>query len=86
MYALARETPYMDLSNRHVLMNAFFNSQLNYCPLVWKFHNRTAIRKLNRLQKRCLHIIHNDKQSSFEKCLKKGSCISIHNRSIQILK
>ena len=31
LHALARVTPYMDLSKKRILMNAFFNSQFNYC-------------------------------------------------------
>ena len=66
IYALARIAPYMDLSKRRMVMNAFFNSQFNYCPLIWMCHNRTTNRKINRLHERCLRIIYNDKQSSFK--------------------
>ena len=37
--ALARITPYMELTKQHILMNAFFESQFNYCPLIWMFHS-----------------------------------------------
>ena len=37
--ALARTTPYMNLQKTKVLMNAFFNAQFNYCPLIWMLHN-----------------------------------------------
>ena len=49
------------------------------------FHNRTTIRKINRLHERCLHIICNDKQSSFKMLLEKDSSVSIHDRNIQWL-
>ena len=61
-YALARIAPYMALSKRRMVMNAFFNSQFNYCPLIWMFHNCMANSKINRLHGRCLRIIYNDKQ------------------------
>ena len=32
--ALARATPYMTIEKRKLLMNSFFNAQLNYCPLI----------------------------------------------------
>ena len=32
--ALARITPYMELTNRRILMNAFFDSQFSYCLLI----------------------------------------------------
>ena len=41
IYALARVALYMELSRKRILMNAFFSSQLNYCPLVSMCYNRT---------------------------------------------
>ena len=84
IYELGKLAPNMDLLfKQHMVMNAFFNSQFNYCPLIWMRHNRMANRKINRLHERCLHIIYNDKQSSFKMLLEKDSSISIHNRNIQ---
>ena len=85
IYALARIVSYMDLSKQRMVMNAFFNSQFNYCPLIWMCHNRTMNRKINRLHERCLRIIYNDKQSSFKMLLEKDSCVSIHDKNIQCL-
>ena len=33
--ALARVTPFMGLSKKKLLKNAFFTSQFNYCPFIW---------------------------------------------------
>ena len=57
IYALVGIAPCMDLSKRRMVMNAFFNSQFHYCPLIWMCHNRTTNRKINRLHERCLRII-----------------------------
>ena len=46
--ALARNTPYMSVPKRKLLMNYFFTSQLNYCPLTWMCHSRTINNKINR--------------------------------------
>ena len=37
--ALARLTPYVELGKRRILMNAFLNSQFNYCPVNWMCHS-----------------------------------------------
>ena len=37
--ALATVTPFMGLSKRELLMNAFFASQFSYCPLLWMCHS-----------------------------------------------
>ena len=82
VYAIA---PYMDLSKIRILINAFFNSQFNYCPLDWISHNSTKNRKINRLHEKLSHIMYNNKKSSFKNLLEKNSCVSIHDRSIQYL-
>ena len=52
-------------------MNSFFNSQFNYCPLVWMFHSRSINNKINRLHERVLRIVYNDFKSSFKNLLEK---------------
>ena len=34
IYALARIAPYINLSKRRMVINASFNSQFKYCPLI----------------------------------------------------
>ena len=85
MSALARGTPFKGLNKRKLLMNAFFNSQSSYCPLIWMCHSRSNNRKINMLHERHLRIIHNDKQSSFTELLNQDNSVSIHIKSIQRL-
>ena len=59
IHALARVTPFMNLSKRRLLMNSFFKTQFNYCPLIWMCHSRENNRKINRLHERCLRTIYN---------------------------
>ena len=47
-------------------------------------HSCIINKKINRLHKIYLRIIHCDKQSSFEELLEKDSFVSIHVRNIQI--
>ena len=54
VHVLARIAPYMSIPKRKLLMNSFFISQFNYCPLVWMCHSRLMNNKINRLQKKCL--------------------------------
>ena len=64
-------------------MNMFFNSQFNYCPFIWMCHSRENNNKINRLHKRCLRIIHNDKRLSFNALLEKDYSPSIHEKNIK---
>ena len=46
--ALAKLAPYIGTSKKHILMNAFFKSQSNYCPLVWMCCSRSLNDNINR--------------------------------------
>ena len=81
--ALARITPYMELTKRRILLNAFFDSQFNYYPLIW-FHSRSLNNKISTLHERCLRAIYNDKTSSLEQLLENDNSVSIHHRSISV--
>ena len=83
--ALARIKPYVELTKQHILMNAFIDSQFNYCPLIWMFHSCNLNNKINRLRKRCLKVIYNDKTSGLEQLLQNDNSVSIHNRNIRTL-
>ena len=83
--AIARLTPYMSIIKRKKTVNAFFKSQFNYCPLVWMCHNRSYNNRINRLHERCLRMVYNDKQSSFEELLERDGSVSIHIKNVQLL-
>ena len=36
--ALSTVMPYKDLSKKKKLVSSFFNSQFNYCPLIWMLY------------------------------------------------
>ena len=82
---LARAPPHMSLEKKKLVMNSFFNAQFNYCPLIWMLHSRSNNNKIKHLHERCLRLIYNDKQSSYEELLIKDGTVSIHHRNIQTL-
>ena len=82
---LSRITPYMNLSKRRLLMNSFFTSQFNYCPLVWMWHNRTINNKINCLHEKCLRIVYNNNKSSFQELLDKDKGVTIHVQNLRAL-
>ena len=83
---LSRIVPYMDISRRKILMNVFFRSQFNYCPLIWMCYNRSLNHKINRLHERSLRIIfYSGKKSSSDELLDKDESVSIHHQNIQKL-
>ena len=62
--ALSIISHYMDSVKWWLLMNAFFTSQFNYCPLTWKFHR--GILKINRLRERFLQLMYSDNAMAVE--------------------
>ena len=81
---MTRVASYMGIAKKRILMNVFLTSQFSYCPLVWMWHSHVNNKKINKLHKRCLRIVYNDKQSSFNELLEKDGSVSIHIRNIQI--
>ena len=69
--ALARAKPYMTIEKRKLLMNSFFNAQLNYCPLIWMLHSRCNNNKIKYLHERCLRLIIATKINLMKNCWKK---------------
>ena len=68
-----------------MLMNPFFKTQFNYCPLIWMCHSRENNKKINWLYERCLRTICNNEQSSFNELLQKDGSVLIHERNLQVL-
>ena len=83
--ALTRIARSLTTEKRRILINAFVESQFNYCRLVWMFHSRKLNNKINKLQERSLRIIYRDGTSSFEDLLKKDGSVTVHHRNIQTL-
>ena len=82
IHALARVTPYMNISKRYNLMNTFFTPQFSYCLLIRMCWSRISNREINCLHERCLWNIYQDKQSSFEQLLIRYNYVSIHQKSL----
>ena len=68
---LARVTLYVAIEKKEVLMNYFFDSQFNYCPLFSMCHSRRDNTKITNLHGRCFWLIYSDKKSSYEELLEK---------------
>ena len=66
-------------------MNAYFMSQICYCPLVWINQSRTLNNHINRLHKRALGLVYNDFSSRFSELLEKFKSVTIHHRNLETL-
>ena len=67
------------------IANSFVTSHFCYCPLVWMFHSQRLNNCINRIHERALRIVYQDYNSSFKERLRKGSSLTIHQRSLKLL-
>ena len=82
---------FLRFEGKRVLINSYFISNFNYCPLVWMFSNATSLKKIENLRKRALRFLYNDYQLSDEELLDKANksimnvnrlrflCVKIYN-------
>ena len=83
LHALARVSNNMGTHKLRIIMNAFIESQFQYCPLVWMFHSRTINDRINKLHERALRLAYKDGQYTFQQLLHKDNTVTIHHRNLQ---
>ena len=83
--ALARAEPYLKNERKQLLVNIFFGSHFNCCPLTWMLHSRRNNNILDHLKKTFLRLIYTDKSSAYDEFLIKDISDSIRHGNIQNL-
>ena len=61
-----------NFEEKKTLINSYFYSRFNYCPLVWMFSSAKSLNKVESLQKRALRFLYEDYVSSYEELLQKA--------------
>ena len=83
--ALATVAPYINMQKRRRIMKSFVTSQFGCCPLIWMFHSRRLINKINSIHEKALRITYQDHISTFQELLNKDNSVSIHYTNLQAL-
>ena len=68
--ALIRLKLFLDFEEKKTLINSYFYSNFNHCPLVWMFSSAKSLNKVESLQKRALRFLYDNYDSSYESILK----------------
>ena len=63
---------FLNFEEKKTLINSYFYSNFNYCPLVWMFSSAKSLNKVESLQKRVLCFLYEDYASSHEELLQKA--------------
>ena len=62
----------MGFKEKEILLNSFFHSNFNYCPIVWQLCSAKSVKKIEEIQERALRILYNDFSSDYESLLNKS--------------
>ena len=78
--ALIRLKKFLGSEEKKVLINSYFYSNFNYCPVVWMFSHTKSLKKVEALQKRALRFLYDDCNSASGEILKKSGkfCMELH--------
>ena len=68
--ALIRLKCFLAFAEKKTLINSYFYSNFNYCPLVWMFSSAKSLSKVESLQKRALRFLYDNYDPSYESLLK----------------
>ena len=60
LHALIRSRMFLNFEEKKTLINCYFYSNFNYCPLVWMFSSAKSLNKVESLQKRALRFLYED--------------------------
>ena len=83
--ALGRLQKYMGKPEKVAIVNSFIYANFNYCPLVWHFRTCESIRKIEKIQKRCLRIALDDYDSDYDVLLRKSGKATMEIKRLRVL-
>ena len=75
----------MGKSEKVAIVNGFIYVNFNYCPLVWHFSTCESIRKIEKIQKRCLRIALDDYDSDYNVLLRKSGKVTMEIKRLRVL-
>ena len=71
----------MGKSEKATIVNSFIYANFNYYPLVWHFSTCKSIRKIDKIQKRCL----DDYDSDYDILLRKSGRVTMEIKRLKVL-
>ena len=79
--AFSRIRHELDYEQAKLLLNSFFFSSFNYCPLIWMFSGLGNNTQINRLHRRALQVMSNDFSADLRCLLEKENQKTIHKQN-----
>ena len=83
--ALIRLNNFLCFEGKRVLINSYFMSNFNYCPLVWMFSNATSLKKIENLKIRALRFLYNNYHLTYKELLDKANSSTKNVKRLRFL-
>ena len=77
LHALIRLQMFLNFEEKKTLINSYFYSNFNYCPLVWIFASAKPFNEVESLQKRALRFLYEDYVWWYEELLQKAGKVTM---------
>ena len=83
--ALGRHQKYIGKPEKVAIVNSFLYANFNSCPLVWHFSTCESIRKIEKIQKRCLRLVLDDYDGDCDGLLRKSGKVTMKTKRLRVL-
>ena len=83
--ALARIAHHLNGQQVNNIVNTFFYSHFNYCPLIWMFSSKQSNSKLEKIHERALRIISRNYKSDYSSLLEQNKECTFHVENLHSL-
>ena len=83
--ALSRLQKHMEKSEKIAIVNRFIYENFNYFPLVWFFSTCESIRKIKKMQKRCLRMVLDNYENDYDILLRKSGKVTMKIKQLRVL-
>ena len=83
--ALIRFKQFLSFEAKKVLVNSYFYSNFNYCPLVWMLSSAKSLNKIESLQKRALRYLYSGYESPYDTLLAKSGKVTMEASRLRSL-
>ena len=68
-----------------MVINAYFLSHFNYCPIVWHFCGKGDTHKIERIHERAIRFITNDYNSEYMQLLSDGNECTLYLKRVRLI-
>ena len=75
----------MGKSEKVAIVNSFIYANFKYCPVAWHFSTCKSIRKIEKVQKRCLRIVLDGYDSDYNVLLRKSGKVTMEIKRLRVL-